>query len=100
MSRDTMSWNTFSRKVISCQKGFMGEPEEMKPGRGDYYEFPYSCVCKKPFKYFNNESSTARDHDLGYAGENEDDRRENIGIGGEGPISLLTETEEEDILLD
>lgn len=100
MSRDTMSWNTFSRKVISCQKGFMGEPEEMKPGRGDYYEFPYSCVCKKPFKYFNNESSTARDHDLGYAGENEDDRRENIGIGGDGPISLLTETEEEDILLD
>lgn len=100
MSRDTMSWNTFSRKVISCQKGFMGEPEEMKPGRGDYYEFPYSCVCKKPFKYFNNESSTVRDHDLGYAGENEDDRRENIGIGGEGPISLLTETEEEDILLD
>jgi hypothetical protein len=47
--RHQMNWDTFSRKVKSCQKGFMGEPDEMRPGRGEFHEFPYSCVCKKPF---------------------------------------------------
>lgn len=49
MERHRMSWDTFSRKVKSCQKGFMGEPDEMRLGRGEFHEFPYSCVCKKPF---------------------------------------------------
>lgn len=44
-----MDWETFSRKVKSCQKGFMGEPEEMRPGRGDFHEFPYACICRKPY---------------------------------------------------
>lgn len=44
-----MNWDTFARKVKSCQKGFMGEPDEMRPGRGEFHEFPDSCVCKKPF---------------------------------------------------
>lgn len=37
-----------ARKIRSSQRGFMGEPDEMKPGRGDFHEFPYSCICKKP----------------------------------------------------
>lgn len=43
-----MTWEMFARKVKSCQRGFMGEPDEMRPGRGDFHEFPYSCVCQKP----------------------------------------------------
>ncbi|XP_060207368.1 O-fucosyltransferase 29-like [Lycium barbarum] len=52
MARDKMDWSTFSRKVKSCQRGFLGEPEEMKPGR-EFHEFPSSCICKKPFNFSN-----------------------------------------------
>ncbi|PON93035.1 O-fucosyltransferase [Trema orientale] len=54
MARDKMDWDTFSKKVRSCQRGFMGEPEEMKPGRGEFHEFPYACVCEKPIKDFGD----------------------------------------------
>lgn len=52
MARDQMDWDTFAKKVKSCQKGFMGDPDEMKPGRGEFHEFPETCVCEKPFKDF------------------------------------------------
>ncbi|GAV72839.1 O-FucT domain-containing protein [Cephalotus follicularis] len=55
MARHQMDWETFSKKVKSCQRGFMGEPDEMRPGRGEFHEFPYSCVCEKPFS--NDERS-------------------------------------------
>lgn len=54
MARDQMDWDTFSKKVRSCQRGFMGEPDEMKPGRGEFHEYPHSCVCEKPFKDFED----------------------------------------------
>ncbi|XP_062074755.1 O-fucosyltransferase 29 [Humulus lupulus] len=57
MARDKMGWDTFSKKVRSCQRGFMGEPDEMKPGRGEFHEYPHNCVCEKPFKDFED-----RDH--------------------------------------
>ncbi|KAM3308666.1 O-fucosyltransferase 29 isoform X1 [Capsicum chacoense] len=53
MARTKMDWDTFSRKVKSCQSGFMGEPEEMRPGRGEFHEFPSSCICKTPFNHSN-----------------------------------------------
>ncbi|GAB2274179.1 O-fucosyltransferase 29 [Dionaea muscipula] len=49
MSRHEMDWVTFSKKVKSCQRGFMGEPEEVRPGRGDFHEFPSACICKGSF---------------------------------------------------
>ncbi|KAF3620965.1 putative WAT1-related protein-like [Capsicum annuum] len=53
MARNKMDWDTFSRKVKSCQSGFMGEPEEMRPGRGEFHEFPSSCICKTQFNHSN-----------------------------------------------
>ena len=47
-ARERMDWKTFARKVKSSQRGFMGEPDEMRPGRGEFHEFPYSCICQKP----------------------------------------------------
>ncbi|KAI3982161.1 hypothetical protein MKX01_019067 [Papaver californicum] len=47
MTRHEMDWDTFARKVRSSQIDFLGEPEEMRPGRGEFHEFPTSCVCKK-----------------------------------------------------
>ncbi|KAJ1702277.1 hypothetical protein LUZ63_002056 [Rhynchospora breviuscula] len=46
-SQVKLDWETFSTKVKSAQSDFMGEPDEMRPGRGDFHEFPYSCICKK-----------------------------------------------------
>lgn len=43
-----MDWDTFAKKVKSCQKGFMGEPDEMKPGRGEFHEYPSPCICERP----------------------------------------------------
>ncbi|XVF52610.1 hypothetical protein PTKIN_Ptkin05aG0031900 [Pterospermum kingtungense] len=48
MDRDKMDWETFARKVKAVQRGFMGEPEEMRPGRGEFHEYPYSCICQRP----------------------------------------------------
>lgn len=59
MSRHKMDWNTFARKVKSCQRGFMGEPEELRPGRSEFQEYPSSCICQKPFNY----SSIENDND-------------------------------------
>ena len=49
MARDKMDWDTFASKVKASQRGFMGEPDEMKLGRGEFHEYSYSCVCEKPF---------------------------------------------------
>jgi hypothetical protein len=49
MARHEMDWDTLSRKVKACQRGFMGEPDEMKPGRGEFHEYPNGCICEKPF---------------------------------------------------
>ncbi|KAK3039491.1 hypothetical protein RJ639_028073 [Escallonia herrerae] len=57
MARDKMNWNTFARKVKSCQRGFMGEPEEIKPGRAEFHEYPSPCICRKPTKFLDVEKS-------------------------------------------
>ncbi|KAI4327132.1 hypothetical protein L6164_019631 [Bauhinia variegata] len=49
MERHHMDWDMFTRKVKASQRGFMGEPDEMRPGRGEFHEYPYACVCEKPF---------------------------------------------------
>lgn len=56
MSRDKMDWDTFARKVRSCQRGFMGEPNDIRAGKDDFFEFPTACICKKPFDYASNET--------------------------------------------
>lgn len=48
MARHEMEWDTFARKVKTRQRGFMGEPDEARPGRGEFHEYPSSCVCQKP----------------------------------------------------
>ncbi|KAF0898361.1 hypothetical protein E2562_007211 [Oryza meyeriana var. granulata] len=38
-----MSWDSFSSRVRMVQKGFMGEPKELRPGRGEFHENPSTC---------------------------------------------------------
>nr|GMC80938.1 O-fucosyltransferase 29-like [Ipomoea batatas] len=58
MKREKMDWDTFASKVKSYQRGFMGEPDEMRPGRGEFHEYPALCICQKPFRYSSARNSS------------------------------------------
>ncbi|KAG6735649.1 hypothetical protein POTOM_061707 [Populus tomentosa] len=83
-ARDRMDWDTFAKKVKASQRGFMGEPNEVRPGRGDFHEYP-SCICEKPFTDDENRKGedllSDRIHmnlkenvDSKYVGENQGDK--------------------------
>ncbi|KAJ8572121.1 hypothetical protein K7X08_008632 [Anisodus acutangulus] len=44
-SRNNMTWEEFASQVRTSQIGFMGEPMEVKPGRGEFHENPSACIC-------------------------------------------------------
>ncbi|GLT96887.1 hypothetical protein SLE2022_144790 [Rubroshorea leprosula] len=46
LNRNNMTWEEFASKVRTNQIGFMGEPNEVKPGRGEFHENPSSCICE------------------------------------------------------
>lgn len=48
LNRANMTRETFASKVRSAQRGFMGEPNELRPGRGEFHENPSPCICKSP----------------------------------------------------
>lgn len=41
-----MTWEAFASGVRTYQRGFMGEPMELRPGRGAFHENPATCVCE------------------------------------------------------
>ncbi|TVU04590.1 hypothetical protein EJB05_47709, partial [Eragrostis curvula] len=47
LNRHNMSWEAFSSKVHMFQKGFMGEPKELRPGRVEFHENPSACICER-----------------------------------------------------
>ncbi|KAL1371175.1 hypothetical protein AAHE18_01G112800 [Arachis hypogaea] len=49
MEQHQMDWDTFAEKVKASQRGFMGEPDEIRPGRGEFHEYPSICICEKPY---------------------------------------------------
>ncbi|WOK94774.1 hypothetical protein Cni_G03479 [Canna indica] len=46
LNRANMSWEEFALKVRAHQRGFMGEPREVRPGRGEFHENPSTCICE------------------------------------------------------
>ncbi|XP_050235347.1 O-fucosyltransferase 6-like [Mercurialis annua] len=46
LNRQNMTWDEFASKVGTQQIGFMGEANEVKPGRGEFHENPSSCLCE------------------------------------------------------
>jgi hypothetical protein len=44
---NNMTWEEFASTVRTDQIGFMGEPNEVRPGRGEFHENPASCICEK-----------------------------------------------------
>ncbi|KAL6011887.1 hypothetical protein ACLOJK_002353 [Asimina triloba] len=46
LNRPNMTWETFASRVRTNQRGFMGEPKEVRPGRGEFHENPSTCICE------------------------------------------------------
>ncbi|KAL5845461.1 hypothetical protein ACOSQ4_011419 [Xanthoceras sorbifolium] len=46
LNQTTMTWEAFASKVRTYQRGFMGEPNEVRPGRGEFHENPSACICE------------------------------------------------------
>ncbi|KAJ0086052.1 hypothetical protein Patl1_09418 [Pistacia atlantica] len=46
LNQTNMTWEVFASKVRSYQRGFMGEPNEVRPGRGEFHENPACCICE------------------------------------------------------
>lgn len=45
-ARNNMTWEEFASSVRTFQRGFMGQPKEVRPGRGAFHENPASCICE------------------------------------------------------
>ncbi|KAL3647297.1 hypothetical protein CASFOL_008265 [Castilleja foliolosa] len=104
-ARDKMEWNAFSKKVKSCQRGFMGEPEDMRPGRGEFHEYPSACICQKPFKYSDVSKNikfdrflnvSAKEFSYEYIGNEEPRRKKRIPKNK--TVSIVEETFRDDFL--
>lgn len=55
LNQNNMTWEEFASQVRTSQIGFMGEPMEVKPGRGEFHENPTACICA-------DSDASAREH--------------------------------------
>ncbi|KAF5745804.1 hypothetical protein HS088_TW07G01398 [Tripterygium wilfordii] len=46
LNQNNMTWGEFASRVRTNQIGFMGEPNEVRPGRGEFHENPAACICE------------------------------------------------------
>ncbi|RDY06857.1 hypothetical protein CR513_09104, partial [Mucuna pruriens] len=46
MNKNNRTWEEFASRVRTFQVGFMGEPNELRPGSGEFHENPSSCICQ------------------------------------------------------
>ncbi|KAH7447854.1 hypothetical protein KP509_01G124100 [Ceratopteris richardii] len=53
LARSNMTWDLFASKVRKAQRGHMGDPKEMRPGRGQFFENPSACICEASNKEAN-----------------------------------------------
>ncbi|KAI7751200.1 hypothetical protein M8C21_018767 [Ambrosia artemisiifolia] len=92
--REKMPWTTFSRKVKSAQREFMGEPDDIKPGRTEFHEYPSSCICKKPLNFSlpDNKRITTNASSYGH--------NEGVNSRDNDASSSLEEKEDDDFLAD
>ncbi|XP_059636586.1 O-fucosyltransferase 16 [Cornus florida] len=73
LSRGNMTWEAFASRVRTYQKGFMGEPKEMRAGRGGFHENPSSCICE------DSEAKVKMDSGPRKLGKEQSATREDVG---------------------
>lgn len=72
-----MTWEAFASKVRTNQRGFVGEPNEVRPGRGEFHENPSTCICENP----KTKATDSGHHSELKAGSNnaKDDKSQAVG---------------------
>ncbi|MFS7962459.1 putative GDP-fucose protein O-fucosyltransferase [Helianthus anomalus] len=93
LQRESMPWTTFSKKVKSAQRGFMGEPDDMKPGL-NFHEYPSSCICKKSFNYSHPDNKRMTNNASSYG------HKEGVNSRDNDASSSLADKEDVDFLVD
>ncbi|CAI9753350.1 unnamed protein product [Fraxinus pennsylvanica] len=83
LNRENMTWGEFASKVRTFQRGFMGDPKEVRPGRGEFHENPSSCICEDSeaiakmdlglLKHGKGSTTTKKDTDIESEDQNMDD---------------------------
>ncbi|KAG2692912.1 hypothetical protein I3760_08G074500 [Carya illinoinensis] len=66
LSRNNMTWEAFASRVRTFQRGFMGEPKEVRPGRGEFHENPSTCICEDSDAKTEERDSRPRKHGKGH----------------------------------
>lgn len=77
-----MTWEVFASKVRTYQRGFMGEPKEVRPGRGEFHENPHTCICEDSEAKAKKDSGP-RKYGKGYNVTGEDNTSEDPNIDDE-----------------
>ncbi|KAF3446883.1 hypothetical protein FNV43_RR12063 [Rhamnella rubrinervis] len=76
--KGNMTWEAFASKTRTHQRGFMGEPNEVRPGRGEFHENPSACICEdsaaKSRKY--GKGTATRKDEVASEDQNVDDEPE------------------------
>ncbi|CAK9177906.1 unnamed protein product [Ilex paraguariensis] len=79
MNRDKMTWEEFASRVRTSQIGFMGEPNEVRPGRGEFHENPSACICENSEAFGKGELSYQSWATIGSKTRTENNTRKDIG---------------------
>uniref|UniRef100_A0A7N0URW7 O-fucosyltransferase family protein n=1 Tax=Kalanchoe fedtschenkoi TaxID=63787 RepID=A0A7N0URW7_KALFE len=86
-----LTWEAFASTVRRYQRGFMGEPNEMRPGRGEFHENPSPCICE-------DSKAKAKIESLPKQSDKENDeltKVAEVGIGLDEPDLVDSEDEED-----
>ncbi|GAA0186859.1 protein modifying enzyme [Lithospermum erythrorhizon] len=74
LSRNNMTWGEFASGIRKRQRGFMGEPKEVRPGRGEFHENPSTCICE------DSEALAKLQTGMQTLGKENDPKREDVDI--------------------
>ncbi|XP_076957548.1 protein ROOT HAIR SPECIFIC 17-like [Bidens hawaiensis] len=86
LDRGNMTWEEFASRVRTHQIGFMGRPNESKPGNGQFYEDPITCICEDSNSHNqcrNDTQSESQNHCRNQSEPNNHDAQENHRHGSE-----------------
>lgn len=100
LNKGNTSWEVFASRVRAYQRGFMGEPNEVRPGRGEFHENPSSCICEEsganakrdPGSQKSGKESNATKKDFDEDDQNMDDELEWMDPDDEGDQTGPQET--------
>ncbi|XP_076953153.1 O-fucosyltransferase 29-like [Bidens hawaiensis] len=77
LKSEKMSWESFAKKVKAAQQGFLGEPSDLKTSRGEFHEYPSTCICKKPFNFSDLDKNYLKNQTLSRSPEAKSEYRRN-----------------------